>query len=71
MGNVNRVWVIKPIKEAGYGDVSEMLIVAKDKEEAFLLATPKSEYDSLSFPITIEELDMRESRIVAVLGLDL
>ena len=71
MGSVNRVWVIKPIKEAGYGDVSEMLIVAKDKEEAFLLATLQSQYDSLIFPITIEELDMRESRIVAVMGLDL
>lgn len=71
MGFVNRVWVIKPIEQAGYGDVSEMLIVAKDKEEAFLLATPKSQYDSLSFPITIEELDMRESRIVAMMGFDL
>lgn len=65
---IKKVWTVVPINPPGYGDVSYLIIVALDKEEAFLIA---SEIDQLEFPVEIVEVDLSISKLLAMEGLDL
>ena len=68
MGRVKYLFRVKPINQAGYGDVDELLVIADDVKEAYTLT---KEETALEFPVTIRMVEFDKSEIIAIMGQDL